>query len=381
MRYISLILLVILFTSCAKNSVQYTPTSQSSSIVSFKRTKIQQQNIDIVNTQKINNSIPTVNNNTEIPSDINISNQPDLNQLALIIPSAQIGKYAKEAINITNTYILYKNKPITLKVFDISIQTKQTLQKVFNKIYDQHITKVVAMLTIDKLNFLNNIDLKNIKIYLPLINKNEVKSDIKLNLIFGAISYKDQFKKLIKYVKYKKIVNFYDNSSFGYELNNYMKQYKLRYSKKVDNNNRYYSKFLRGNRRLRGSNIFLNTPIVKSSILLSQIDGYSIPISHILSTQLNYTPLIFSLTQKSNRKLSIIIANSIGYIPPNLLEYSKLYNNHLQYNWVNYSIIVGLEYLLEDNINLFKDIKVIDNQVIYPIYLYKVRYYSFKKIG
>jgi hypothetical protein len=99
----------------------------------------------------------------------------------------------------------------------------------------------------------------------------------------------------------------------------------------------------------------------------------------ILSTQLNYTPLIFSLTQKIDRK-NLVVANSIGKIPLELIEYNEILGNSVSYNWVNYSSIIGAEFLSTNNIDFFEDLKIENNQVVYPVKLYEVNDYSFNLI-
>jgi SRSO17 transposase len=215
-----------------------------------------------------------------------------------------------------------------------------------------------------------------------LINKYDVKNIEELNNInftFGAISYKKQFEELIKYSANTNLVEFYGNSGIVRTLNSYLENLYVIFSKKIDDNNVRYKSFLEHNSRLNNSVVLLNTPIIKSSILLSAINAQELSIVSILSTQLNYTPLLFSLTQRHDRK-KLIIANSIGNIPTELDEYNNLIGNNLNYSWVNYATIVGVEYLTNGNIDIFKDLSLVDNQVEYPVNLYKVGNNSFKRI-
>ena len=309
--------------------------------------------------------------------------EKEYNQLAIVFPSSTIGKYALEATNSINTYLLYKHNQISLTVLDIVVQNDNNLLKVFHTIKEKNIKNVVAMITKDNLNVLNNIeDINTIRIYLPLINKNEIE-DIdqfsKLNIVFGAINYEKQFSKLIEYSNNLSLVELYDNTAIGNTLHNYLSSNDLKYTKKVDDNNGRYKKFLYNNKKLNNSVIILNTPIVKSSILLSAISASQLHIAKIVSTQLNYTPLLFSLTQKQDRK-KLVIANSIGKIPDDLQEYNELIGNNILYSWVNYSSIIGVEYLLTGNIDFFNDLAIEENQIIYPVNLYKVGDNSFELI-
>lgn len=307
----------------------------------------------------------------------------DNNTLAILFPSYTIGKYALEATNSMSTYLINRNKKFKLNVYDIVVQNEQNILKAIAQIQEDKVTKVIAMITKEDLIYLNGIqDIDSIKFYLPLINKNDVENIEEynsLNLTFGAISYKDQFKQLIEYSRNKPLVEFYGNSGIGKTLHDYVKNEKIIYTKKIDDNNGRYKNFLKNNRKLDGSAVLLNTPIVKSSILLSAINAQELAISTILSTQLNYTPLLFSLTQKNDRS-KLVIANSIGIIPNELEEYNKLIGNNLSYSWVNYSTIIGVEYLINNNIDIFNDLKLLKNQVIFPIKLYRVGNSSFKLI-
>jgi len=309
------------------------------------------------------------------------SNHNDI--ISIIFPSQTIGKYALEATNSINTYLINKNKKFKLNVYDFEIQNKQNLFKTIKQIQEDNITKVIAMITKDDLHYLNDIsNIEKIQFYFPLINKQDIKNTEKLNKLnftFGAISYKKQFEKLIDFAKDKPLVEFYGNSGIGRALHTYLKDEKIVYTKKIDDNNGRYKYFLENNKKLNNSVVLLNTPIVKSSILLSAINSQELTIQSIVSTQLNYTPLLFSLTQKHDRT-KLVIANSIGKIPEELEEYNKLIGNNLSYSWVNYSTIIGTEYLLNGNITMFKDLSIENNQVQFPVKLYRVGKSSFKLI-
>jgi len=361
---IQFIVALFVLTGCATTNYsvqQYDPIRNNSSFDSRKNIKMKVYK-DFTKKNNVNNK-----NNT----------------ISIIFPSYTIGKYALEATNSINTYLINQDKNFDLKVYDIIVQNKNNIISVIEQIQKDKIIKVIAMITKDDLMYLKDIpNISKIKFYLPLINKYDVQDIEELNgldLTFGAISYKEQFKKLIEYANGKPLVEFYGNSGIGRALHNYLKNENIVYTKKIDDNNGRYKLFLENNTRLDNSVVLLNTPIVKSSILLSAINSQELMISKIMSTQLNYSPLLFSLTQKHDRD-KLIIANSIGDIPDELEEYNKLIGNNLNYSWVNYSTIIGVEYLLNDNINIFHDLKLIDNQIIFPIKLYKVGKSSFKLI-
>ena len=363
--YTKLILSIFLFTGCTQTeySVQkYEPSKNNPSSQTFTNDMRKTNETNFF--QSFEKSEPSIS-------------------IGIIFPSYTIGKYALEATNSINTYLIEKNTKFDLKVYDIVVQNKKNLIKVVEKLKQDNISKVVAKITKDDLKYLNDISqIESIAFYLPLINKNDIinKNEInRLNIVYGAISYPNQFKKLIEYAKGKPLVEFYGNSGIGRTLHAYLKDTNITYAKRINDENGKYKTFLKKNRRLDNSAVILNTPIVKSSILLSAINAEELNISTIMSTQLNYTPLLFSLTQLADRK-KLVVANSIGKIPEELEEYNHLIGNNLSYSWVNYSTIIGIEYLLNNNIAMFEDLSIQDNQVVYPVNLYKVGRHSFSLI-
>lgn len=303
--------------------------------------------------------------------------------IAVVFSSSEIGKYALEVTVTMNTYLLYKNNNFNITIYDIDKYRGDKLSEVFKDISTKNISKVMLMITKNRLAKLATIDdVSKFKIYLPLINSYDtlIPLEVKnLNLVYGAISYKKQFEALYKYSKEESLSEFYDNSNIGSVLHSYLEDKQINYSRKINDRNGEYKYFLTSE-SLINSSILLNTPIVKSSILLSQINALEVDVKQILSTQLNYSPFLFTLTQKPDRR-KVIIANSIGKIPDDIIEYNNLLNNNIIYNWVNYSTILGVEYLLNDNLDMFEGVEIKDNQVDYSVELYKARDNSFEKIN
>ncbi len=302
--------------------------------------------------------------------------------IAVVFSSSEIGKYALEVTVTINTYLLYKNNNFNVKIYDIDKYKSDDLVEIFEDIAKKDISKVMLMITKDRLQQLESIDnISKFNIYLPLINSYDTPVSINtknLELVYGAISYKRQFEELIKYSEVETLSEFYDNSSIGSVLHSYLDPNKINYSRRVNDRNGEYKYFLES-KIFIGASILLNTPIVKSSIILSQINALEVNTKQILSTQLNYTPFLFTLTQKPDRR-KVVIANSIGKLPKDLLEYNSLLHNNISYSWVNYSTILGIEYLINGNLDLFEGVNIKNNQVDYSVELYRVRDNSFEKI-
>lgn len=372
-----LVILIFIFTGCSvktkNNDIVYSPQTI---VQSYAAKKEAPKSI----------SKPKESVLQEDSATVEIKEQPQTQKsdfIAVIYPSAEINRYALEATSTVNGYLLqvHNETNFHLKTVDIMRQSKQSIKKAFDSIKAEGISKVILMITKEYIGVLKDIEaLDQLKIVLPLINKSEIVLDSRLhhpNILFAGISYKDQFKKLARYVNGYPLIEFYDNSSIGETLHSFLSQESIKYSKQVNDNNGRYKKLVSSLRsKLDGSVLILNTPIVKSSMLLSALSAEEIRPRVVFSTQLNFTPLIFSLTQRGDRR-SLIIASSIGEIPDMLEGYSELLGNNVMYNWVNYSSMIAIEYLRSGDISIFEDIKIKEGQVIYPVKLYKVQRSSF----
>jgi len=361
------VVIIFVYIGCGTTQVQYVDVKPHKN--NSVQNSVYKKGLD-----SVEYNIPNQSNNRYVES--NRTKQiVENNTIVLFYSSSKIGKYAIDVTNTINTYLLYKNIDFELLVYDID---KIGIENIVENIEKNSITKVVAMITKEDIKFLEQFD-QTINIYLPLINKENISTDITFgsNILFGGISYKKQFEMLLKNKK-GHISELYSNSYIGDSLHKYMQQYNLKYSKQIKNKRPNYKKLLK-DKSLSGSYLVLNTPIIQSSIILSQLRALRVNIKGIISTQLNYTPLLFSLTQKGDRK-NITISSSIGYIPNNLIEYNNIIGNNISYSWVNYSATLGVEYLLEKSLERYPDISIEDNQIIYTISLYVVNKHSFRKI-
>ena len=300
-------------------------------------------------------------------------------KIAVLFSSKIVGKYAVDATNTVLSYLTYGKVSFELEVVDCKSESKINLQNSIASLYEKGFNKVIALLTKEGLHNLANLDnLETFKFYLPLINKNSTTIDNE-NFIFGGIDYKNQLEKLLEFSG-EKIVEFHDNSIISKELLNLLENSNANIilKKDVTYSHDDYKMLFKDNKKVSGSTIFLNTPIIKSSIILSQLRYYDVATSYIVSTQLNYTPLVLSLTQIEDRG-NFIISNSIGKTDDNLIEINKLLESDLIYNWVNYSVLVGIDYFLTNNSSSLVSNSVSDNQVLYDIVLYKSGKFSLEK--
>ncbi|WP_321778168.1 hypothetical protein [Sulfurimonas sp.] len=144
--------------------------------------------------------------------------------------------------------------------------------------------------------------------------------------------------------------------------------------------------YLSENKDIVEGSFFINTPIVKTGMIMSQLTLYDTNATNILSTQINYDPLILSITQYQDRK-NMIVANSITNNNNILIEANSLLGNDIVYDWINYTTTVGVDYFFSLATREDREYKIAieDNQMIYPIELLKpvkyrfVKYTSFKE--
>jgi hypothetical protein len=295
-------------------------------------------------------------------------------KIAIVYSSKTIGKYLLKIADISALYMLNKNDDFELNFFDIKNNTIDTM---LNNLKTQHISKIMLYITEDNIIDLYNYPkINQFDIYLPLVNKSyDSYNPYFTNIIYGGIDYKKQFE-LLKPIANSHIVEIYDNNQRNKKLHNALdKQNVTSYilSGKYPN----YKKFLKQHKKIKNASLILNLDIVKSSILLSQITANdTLEVSQVLSVQNNFTPLLFVLTQIQDTQ-NLVIANSIINVDKKLYDLNKLNGHNLKYNWVDYSTILGLEYLKYKKQLLFGNVKIKDNQVNYQIKLYKTDKKSF----
>jgi hypothetical protein len=259
-------------------------------------------------------------------------------------------------------------------------ESLQSYNEALEQLDDSGIDNVVAVITNSSYeNLILADDVNDFNIFLPLIHKNNV-SKVLENIIYGGVDYKRQLETLTNYSPIQNI-ELYDNSLFGQTLHNVLLDVNpsILLAKEVNDVSGKYASYLNENlKTMSDFGIYLNTPVVKSSILLSQFTANDINVSRILSTQINYTPLILSLTQTTDRE-NLLIANSISEVPIQLNE--NIYNlgANITYDWLTYSTVVGLDYFASNDEKLKPNI-IINQQVIYDIKLYKVKEHSFTQV-
>ncbi|WP_375723239.1 hypothetical protein LXN10_12030 [Arcobacter sp. KX21116] len=353
--------ILFLFTACAN-----------------KEMKIPNQN-----NSKINNT--NTNTNIYTPSSIFTQNKNEELEdedfrIAIIFPSKVVGKYGNSTINSVIGYLLFQNKKFEIESFDSEDESFENISNAMDEIKNKGYKKIIALFTSDALSKIRNISaFTDMQVYFPLISRNDAYFITSPNYIYGAISYENQMKKLLE-LSTGDNAQFYEDSSIGNMLKGIYERLvpNIVVNQKVMQSNNNFKSMVT-NESLKHTNLMINTTLVKSSIILSQLYAYETENGVIMTTQLNFDPLILSLTQYEDR-LNLILASSIEDTDPKLTELLYLLDTDIKYNWVNYSTLVGVNYLFSKNKNALIKNQILNQEVLYNTHLYYSTKSSFKKL-
>ncbi len=320
-------------------------------------------------------------------------------KIALLLPYKKIGRYATSTTNAAFAYLVARNQSFELKTYNIESEEFEDIADALTQMELDGFKFVIAPFTLKGANTLLELN-PNEEIYFPTINKKDLNSTLP-NIYFGGIDYKAQSDELLKEAV-SPLVIFYDKSKIGEKLALYEEK-KFKYkdtnlsefeldeftaqtdgSPVLRDENRTVVKYsiprrvtnieeqLLYNDEIMQGSMFINTPIVKTSMIMSQLTMYEVNATNVLSTQINYDPLILSLTQYEDRQ-NMIIANSITHNNSIFIETNSLLGNDIVYDWINYTTTVGIDYFFNKITKQDKQYKVeiVDNQMLYPIELIK----------
>ncbi|PUE67410.1 hypothetical protein [Arcobacter lacus] len=385
-QLLTLLFVVFVFLGCnQKQVVQLKMPNQNKSVptkVKEDKTTVVEEfisNDSIIKEEVIDNNNNGSMNTVQPQADEEVVAQQSINinideakanvKLAFVYPSTLVSKYAKSSLNTISGYLSYKQANYNLVIVDSKNESYENINNAFSKLKEEGVTDVIALFTPNALNNLNKIVTDDFKVYLPLIEK---KDSLENNdsLIFGSISYDDQLKKL-SYYSNGKNTTFYQETYLGTKLKNSY-DFIVGYStlrKEIKNNETNFKNIVNDS-RLRNSSLFLNTDLVKSSLILSQMTVYDISPSTILATQILFDPMLMILTQERDRQ-NLVIANSIGDVDSKLKDEIATMGGNITFEWVDYSTLVGINYLFSNGNSSLIPTKIENNQAVYTPRLFK----------
>ena len=319
-------------------------------------------------------------------------------KIALLLPYKIIGRYAASTTTSVFAYLLAKNRTFDIKSFNIDTENQDMIASTLNKIEKEGYLYVIAPLTKEGVNAVIAINPK-LDIYFPTINKKDVNSTSPY-LYFGGIDYQAQLNALLEQVS-SPLVVFHDDSPLSYNLSQYAKNTFLGQDSndtqqatqeissvqsegvdvkeyKITNHSSNLKYILKDNQDIQHGSFLMNTPVIKTGMIMSQLTLYDVNSTNILSTQINYDPLILSMTQYQDRQ-NMIIANSVTLNNSIISETNALLSNDIVYNWINYATTIGVDYFFHLITNSKREypLPIVDNHVVYPIQLVQPSYARF----
>ncbi len=371
------------------------------SFLSYAQSKLENKELDEIRMMHI----PIFNLSSSIVG--------DKLRIALLLPYKKIGRYASTTTNAAFAYLMAKNNAFELKSYKIESESIEDIDATLSKIEEDGFDYIIAPLTQDGFDAVAALDPKTY-IYFPTIHKKDT-SITSPYLFYGGIDYRAQSDLLLKEAV-SPLVIFYDKSPIGKKLSLYEEEkfktednvsesttdeesetnetyvYDEESDKEILEPEKTVVKFsiprrttnlerqLKENEDIKKGSFFINTPIVKSGMIMSQLTLYDVNATNILSTQINYDPLLLSMTQYIDRK-HMILANSITEHDNVLIETNSLLGNDIVYDWINYTTTVGVDYFFHMATNEDREynIEMMDNQMLYPIELLKPSLSRFKK--
>ena len=296
-------------------------------------------------------------------------------KIAVIIPQKIIKSYANVVSNAVLSYVLKQDADVEIKFINSNDESPQSLTNAMQTARAQGFNYFIAALTSNGANIMNSLVLSNELIYIPSVHSSFIINP-KPNLIFGGIDYKEQISALLAYSN-EKIVAFDDGSSLGQKLNEYVRMQSSDYheasivGKDINLNDTLSKKS-----KFDNASIFLNIPIVKASLVATQMRGFEIKSYALLSTQINFLPNIFNAIAQRDRQ-NLFIANSLNPINDLFLGLGDLFDVDFRYSQIGYSSAFGAEYIYTNFIDKSADRifteRVENSQVLYGVKIYNAK--------
>jgi len=313
---------------------------------------------------------------------IGLSHNGEMIKIAVLIPQKTIKKYAITSVNTVISYLLYKNYSFDLNVFNSGDEKEESILKALTDIKAGGYTYIIAPVTPEGANVIAT-HVTDTLVFIPTIHRNSV-AIVNENIFFGGIDYEGQISLLSEHAS-ERVGIFEDGSGLSFQLSTFVKKYHERvfYEKRVESSKANFKQMFKGNRSLNNASYYLNTPLVSSSLIASQLRANDIYPSALLSTQINYNPLLLTLTQYEDRN-DMFIANSIQRTPANLEEINTLFGHDIVYDWVNYATSIGAEFVTthfyaNPSEKIFKE-GFKERQIVYNTSIVKPERHAFKKV-
>ena len=299
-------------------------------------------------------------------------------RIALLVPKDVAGRYSAIGINTILAYLTSRGVAFSFEVFDSKSEDAQNLHQTYEDIKQKKFDCIVALLTQEGVTSLLDNTSISLPTYIPTVNKKQFASiSIPSKLFFGGIDYEEQVQMLQTLAEDEEVVEYDDASSIGSSLHALAQKagFDVIFRDVVTNEKaaRFSQEITKQEDHLAERVVLLNIPVIKTGLILPQIGFLEEKPIKFLSTQINYNPSLLMLVKPKDRQ-NFFIINAIGKTDSNLIEYGLLLGSDLQYDWVSYSIGIGVEMFFlnrGEKINKFFSETFEDSQVTYTNRVYK----------
>lgn len=305
-------------------------------------------------------------------------------KIALLSSPSVVGKYSQSSYNVAMATLLASAKPFELVAYKMPNESYESISTAVKQIINDGNNAILAPLTLEAVKNLLTIK-TSIPIFIPTVHRRDI-GFAPDNIIFGSIDYEAQIKALVPHME-NSIAIFYDDSLVGLALSKATQQGASESNKQITNFSTYgvdikganIVKYLAKPSQFNKKSVITHLPVVKTSMLLSQMTFTGVRENNILSTQINYDPTLITLTQYPDRK-NMIIANSIVEQVPAIYGANSLMNNDLSFDWINYTTSVGTDYLIANlfGVERVYSMPMINHQIVYPVELMRPKESGFE---
>lgn len=308
-------------------------------------------------------------------------------KIALLVPKDVVGRYSSIGINAILAYLTSRDVTFLFEVFDSKVEEADALRYAYEDIKQKKFDCVIAMLTqggVEKLLESSSITLPT---YIPTVNKKQIANQkIPEKLVFGGIDYEEQIQMLYDFSEDKKIVEYDDASSIGSWLQDLSQKvgFEAVFQDSITNEKaaKFSQELPEQAKNLQDKEVLLNIPVIKTGLILPQIGFLTEKPKKFLSTQINYNPSLLMLVKPKDRE-QFFVVSAIGKTNHYLTGYGLLLGSDFQYDWVSYSIGIGIEMFFLNRGEKFSKFfaeTLEDGQVRYTNKIYKTYKNTFKEI-
>jgi len=333
---------------------------------------------DLPITYKVDKNSSNIEQNGSLKEQVEvikaIPTYSDEMNIAILLDKKRFFKFIPTLINSMNSYMIKKDIDYRITLFNIDDNISKNLDKIVDDY--PYIFTFITDKDKEDIKVLNNYP--DNYFFIPTLNRNQVDGNVSRNIFFGGIDYEAQVRKLNRYIAGYTII-IYDDGDLSKYISKMidktlLQPHKLRkypiYYNPANYNDTY---------------IYLNTNVVNTAQVLSNFTYKQIKPKSIFSPQIDYSPMLFSLTNREDIK-NLIVANSILNIEPTIENNNLNLGSDIDFNWLNYttSVLLNKAYLLETSdeeyfLNDF-NLYIFDNQVKYKTNLYRIKQNGFIKI-